>query len=101
MPVWNVVLEKQAMRMLTVFGIHLIISSLGQRRNFADFGKMVTISQDILAPPAGRQRSFSNADSSVVVVVGGVNFSLKMLISLKHPDNLYCIVKNINLIKSS
>ena len=72
-----------------------------------------------LAPPAERQRSFSNADSSVVrrrrrlssVVV--VNFSLKMLISQKLPDNyfsflvysfirkvpMFCI--NIDLIESS
>ena len=69
-----------------------------------------------LAPPAERQRSFSNADSSVVrrrpssVVV---NFSLKILISQKLPDNffsffvysflrkvpMYCI--NIDLIESS
>ena len=74
-----------------------------------------------LAPPAERQRSFSNADSSVVrrrrlsssSVVVVVNFSLKMLISQKLPDNffsflvygfirkvpMYCI--NIDLIESS
>ena len=68
-----------------------------------------------LAPPAERQRSFSNArfvrrpSSSVVVV----NFSLKIIISQKLPDNffsflvysflrkvpMYCI--NIYLIESS
>ena len=36
-----------------------------------------------LAPPAGRHRSFSNADSSVC----GLNFSIKILISQKRPDN--------------
>ena len=68
-----------------------------------------------LAPPAERQRSFSNADSSVVrrhlsVVV---NFSPKIFISQKLPDNffsflvysflrkvpIYCI--NIDLIEWS
>ena len=37
-----------------------------------------------LAPPAERQRSFSNADSSVVV-----NFSIKSLISQKLFDNFF------------
>ena len=40
---------------------------------------------EFLAPPAEWQRSFSNADSSVVVV----NFSLKWLISQKWPDNFF------------
>ena len=82
---------------------------------------LISLSVNFLAPPAERQRSFSNADSSVVrrrrlssvVVVVVVNFSLKMLISQKLPDNLfsflvysfirkvpmYCI--NIDLIESS
>ena len=65
--------------------------------------------QLVLAPPAERQRSFSNIDSSVVVV----NFSLKRLISQKWPDNffllwdgassgkvpMYC--KNVDLVESS
>ena len=38
-----------------------------------------------LAPPAERQRSFSNAESSVVVV----NFSIKSLISQKLSDNFF------------
>ena len=46
-----------------------------------------------LAPPAERQRSFSNTDSSVVrrrpSSVVGVNFSLKILISQKLPDNFF------------
>ena len=52
-----------------------------------------------LAPPAERQRSFSNADSSVV----GVNFSLKMLIYQKRSYNflrkvpMYC--KNVYLVR--
>ena len=57
----------------------------------------------LLAPPAEWQRSFSNADSSVVVV----NFSLKWLISQIWPDNflawsflwkvlMYC--KNMDLV---
>ena len=56
------------------------------------------VSDDIcyfLAPPAGRQWSFSNADSSVVRrrlrrrrrPSSVVNFSLKILFSQKRPDN--------------
>ena len=41
----------------------------------------------VLTLPAGRQRGFSNADSSIVVVVD-VNFSLKILISQKRTDNI-------------
>ena len=71
-----------------------------------------------LAPPAEWQRSFSNADSSVVVCrrrlsSSVVNFSLKWLISQKWPDNffsflawsflrkvlMYC--KNRDLVESS
>ena len=88
-----------------------------------NFSLEILISQKLpdnfLAPPAERQRSFSNADSCVVrrrrlsssVVV--VNFSLKMLISQKLSDNffsflvysfirkvpMFCI--NIDLIESS
>ena len=40
----------------------------------------------LLSPPAERQRSFSNADSSDVV---GVNFSLKSWISQKHRDDIF------------
>ena len=64
-----------------------------------------------LALPAGRQRSFSNADLSVIVVV--VNFSLKIFIYQKLFDNcfsslawsfirkvpMYC--KNVDLVESS
>ena len=52
---------------------------------------LLIITIHFLAPPAERQRSFSNADSSVVrrpsssVVV--VNFSIKSLISQKLADN--------------
>ena len=45
-----------------------------------------------LAPPAERQRSFSNADSSGVcqrLSASVVNFSLKKLISQKRPDNYF------------
>ena len=46
-----------------------------------------------LAPPAERQRSFSNADSSVVVrrrrPSSVVNFSIKSLISQKLSDNFF------------
>ena len=45
-----------------------------------------------LAPPAERQRSFSNADSSVVRRPSVVNFSLfKNWISQKLPDNYFSI----------
>ena len=52
---------------------------------------------NFLAPPAEKQRSFSNADSSVVrrpsssSVVVVVNFSLKILISQTLPDNFFGI----------
>ena len=70
-----------------------------------------------LAPPAERQRSFSNADSSVVVVVCSsssvVNFSIKSLISQKLADNFFSFLacsflrmvpmhsKNMDLVESS
>ena len=74
-----------------------------------------------LAPPAERQRSFSNADSSVVrrrpsssvVVVVVVNFSIKSLISQKLADNFFSFLacsflrmvpmhsKNMDLVESS
>ena len=50
---------------------------------------LISLLVNFLAPPAERQRSFSNADSSVVVVVVVVNFSLKILISQKLPDNFF------------
>ena len=64
---------------------------------------------NFLAPPAKRQRSFSNVELSVVVV----NFSLKIFISQKLFDNffsslawsfirkvpMYC--KNVDLVESS
>ena len=119
---------------ITYFGRHdelfdVITHFLTSRRTFhvmmniltswRIFNIMTDIITHFLAPPAERQRSFSNADSSVVrrlssvVVVFVVNFSLKMLISQKLPDNyfsflvysfirkvpMFCI--NIDLIESS
>ena len=71
-----------------------------------------------LAPPAERQRSFSNADSSVVrrpsvVRPSVVNFSIKSLISQKLSDNFISFFacsflrmvpmhsKNMDLVESS
>ena len=49
-----------------------------------------------LAPPAAWQRSFSNADSSVVRR-RRVNFSLKRLISQKLPDNFFLFWCTVSL----
>ena len=73
-----------------------------------------------LAPPAERQRSFSNADSSVVRrrpsvrrPSSVVNFSIKSLISQKLSDNFFSFLacsflrkvpmhsKNMDLVESS
>ena len=67
-----------------------------------------------LAPPAKRQRSFSNADSSVVRRRPSVvNFSIKSLISQKLSDNFFSFLacsflrmvpmhsKNMDLVESS
>ena len=67
-----------------------------------------------LAPPAERQRSFSNADSSVVrrCPSSVVNFSIKSLISQKLSDNFFSFlacsflsmvpmhIKNMDLVES-
>ena len=58
-------------------------------------GHLFNVDFLFLAPPAERQRSFSNADSSVVrrgpsvVRPSVVNFSIKSLISQKLSDNFF------------
>ena len=75
------------------------------------------LSVRFLAPPAERQRSFSNADSSVVRRrrrrPSVVNFSIKSLISQKLSDNFFSFLacsflrmvpmhsKNMDLVESS
>ena len=78
----------------------------------------IGFAQLLLAPPAERQRSFSNADSSVVrrpsvVRPSVVNFSIKSLISQKLSDNFFSFLacsflrmvpmhsKNMDLVESS
>ena len=77
------------------------------------------VAEQFLAPPAERQRSFSNADSSVVRRPSSVrpssvvNFSIKSLISQKLSDNFFSFLacsflrmvpmhsKNMDLVESS
>ena len=82
-------------------------------------GHLFNVDFLFLAPPAERQRSFSNADSSVVrrgpsvVRPSVVNFSIKSLISQKLSDNFFSFLacsflrmvpmhsKNMDLVESS
>ena len=91
---------------------------------FVSFKLFLNLSTSLffLAPPAERQRSFSNADSSVVRRPSSsvvrrpssvVNFSIKSLISQKLSDNFFSFLacsflmmvpmhsKNMDLVESS